>query len=465
MPSTPRADHDRFDDLHAGLDTGRDDGRTEQLVDVLTSAFHDLMQADPDAFRIKFRKMAADPFAFFRGTATVFYTDLADLPDPWVEGDDRAGRVWIQGDLHAQNFGTYLDSSGRLVFDVNDFDEAYLGHWTWDPMRFAASLALLGLRKALPDDVIADLTRQYARAYVEHVRHYVEVEDDTEWALTLTSAEGAVLRSLHRAKLKTRVALLDTETTIQGYRRRFSERDGIRRLEDDEHARVLEAYSTYLGTIPGAGRRQDVMFDVLDVVSKSGLGIGSAGLPAYSLLLEGFSQALDNDVVVTMKQANRAAPTIAMPGMEERFEHHGHRTAVSQRALQAHADRFLGWTELAVGDREACGFVVREYSPYEADLDWEGVTEPDEIAPLVRQLGRATAKIHCVSDDDSDSDVVDFSVEHVVADAVPDPDAFADDLAAFGDLYGRRARRDHHLFVDAFRAGAFDAVTPTRSHG
>ena len=46
--------------------------------------------------------------------------------------DDRTSRVWIHGDLHAENFGTYMNSEGVLVFDVNDFDEAYLGHFTWD---------------------------------------------------------------------------------------------------------------------------------------------------------------------------------------------------------------------------------------------------------------------------------------------------------------------------------------------
>ena len=53
--------------------------------------------------------------------------------------------MWIQGDLHAENFGTYMDSAGRIVFDVNDFDEAYLGHVSWDLRRFAASFALHGL--------------------------------------------------------------------------------------------------------------------------------------------------------------------------------------------------------------------------------------------------------------------------------------------------------------------------------
>ena len=95
-------------------------------MDVLVDAFADLMAADADAFRTKFRKMAADPFAFYRGSACLFYADMATLDDRWC--DERTSRVWIQGDLHAENFGTYMDGAGRIVFDVNDFDEAYLGH-------------------------------------------------------------------------------------------------------------------------------------------------------------------------------------------------------------------------------------------------------------------------------------------------------------------------------------------------
>jgi uncharacterized protein (DUF2252 family) len=442
-----------------------DDSRTEHLVTVLTTAFEDLMHADPDAFRVKFRKMAADPFAFYRGSATVFYADLADVEDPWVT--EQGSRVWIQGDLHAENFGTYLDSGGRLVFDVNDFDEAYLGHWTWDLQRFAASLALLGLRKALPDDAIADLTARYARGYLDQVQHYTQVDDDTEWALTLGTAQGAVLDALHRAKLRTRVGLLDAETVVDGYRRRFTERRGVRRLEDGEREQACAAFEAYRATLPDHARRDDVVFDVLDVVGKSGLGIGSAGLPAYSFLVEGFTQALDNDVILTMKQGNVAAPVLAVPQAarrDHRFHHHGHRTALSQRALQAHADRFLGWTELDVRGDGPVGFVVSEYSPYEQDLAWDDITEPDEVAAVVEQLGRATAKIHCVSDVDSDSEIVDFSVEHAVAQGVGDRgDAFVAELVEFGRLYADRAGRDHRLFVDAFRGGAFDAVTPTSS--
>ena len=94
-----------------------DDERRRQIVDVLAEASSELIEADPQAFRRKFRKMAADPFAFYRGTAPLFYSDVAQLDDRWA--DERTASVWIQGDLHAENYGTYMDAAGILVFDVN----------------------------------------------------------------------------------------------------------------------------------------------------------------------------------------------------------------------------------------------------------------------------------------------------------------------------------------------------------
>ena len=351
-----------------------------------------------------------------------------------------------------------------MVFDVNDFDEAYLGHWTWDVMRFCASLALLCWQKALPDEAINDLIKRYVSSYVTWVQHYVEAEDDTEWALTLDTAEGAVLDSLHRARLSTRVRLLDSATVVDSYRRRFAELDGTRQLPDDEVDQVKAAFERYLATVPDRKKEGVVMFDVLDVIGRKGFGIGSAGLPAYNVLIEGFSQALDNDVILTLKQGNVAAPSRIVRDAEVAgyFEHHGHRTAVSQRALQAHADRFLGWTELPGTDGSRTGFVVSEYSPYEADLDWSGVDEPEQMADLVTQLGQATAKIHCVADDDSEHDLVDVSVEEVVTECVGDDlDGLVRDFTEFAHGYAEQARRDHQLFVDAFRGGAFAAVTPS----
>ena len=431
-------------------DLGRDgDGRREQIVSVLVEAFEDLIDADPKAFRRKFRKMAADPFAFYRGSACLFYADVAELEDPWA--DERTSRVWIQGDLHAENYGTYMDASGILVFDVNDFDEAYLGHFTWDLQRMAASLGLLGYGKALSDEAIGQVIRTYAGAYLEQVRAFHTGDRDDEFRLTLENTDGALRSVLLEARLASRIQMLETMTAIEGHERLFSEGPGVRRLDDDEEAEVREAYAAYLETIPDVKRQHSVSYDVKDVVGRAGFGIGSAGLPAYNLLIEGRTQALENDVVLSMKQGNIAAPSrvVRDEAITGAFEHPGHRTAVSQRALQAHADPWLGWCEL-----HGTGQLVKELSPYEADLDWGAVTELEEMVPLLEYLGKATAKVHCVSDAGSDQSIVDFQTEAAIVEAVGDKDeAFAEDLAAFGTAYGALARDDHRRFVDAFRNG------------
>jgi uncharacterized protein (DUF2252 family) len=420
--------------------------RSGHIVGVLVDAFEDLIEADPRAFRRKFRKMAQDPFSFYRGSACLFYADVAEMEDRYA--DERTSRVWIQGDLHAENYGTYLNDAGIIVFDVNDFDEAYLGHFTWDLKRMAASLALLGFTKALSDDTIRELIEAYGSAYAKQVETFHHGEEDEEFWLTLDNTEGALHAVLVEARLKSRWQMLERMTAVKDDDRAFKDGPGVRRLDDDEREEVLASYESYLETIPEQKRQHSVSYEVKDVVGRVGFGIGSAGLPAYNLLVEGRSQALENDVVLSMKQGNVAAPSRVVEDdrITSYFEHPGHRTAISQRALQAHADPWLGWCEL-----RGKGQVVQEISPYEADLDWDHVSEPDEMLPLLRCLGQATAKIHCVSDAGSAEELVDFQTEEAI-EAVLDED-FASDLAEFGTGYGERVREDHRLFVDAFRNG------------
>ena len=423
--------------------------REQYIVDVLVDAFEDLIESDPHAFRKKFRKMAAGPFPFYRGTACLFYADVHRREDPWV--DDRTRRVWIQGDLHAENYGTYMNSQGMLVFDVNDFDEAYVGHYTWDLQRMAASLALLGFAKALSDSMIHEMIETYSRAYLDQVRAFASGDRDDEFSLTLENTDGALHDALVSARMETRIQLLESNSAIDGEDRRFTEGGGARRLDDAEEKKVLDAYEQYLETIPERKRQHSVSYEVKDVVGRKGFGIGSAGLPAYNLLIEGPSQALENDVMLSMKQGNVAAPSRVVNDekIAGYFQHHGHRTAVSQRALQAHADPWVGWAEL-----NGIGQVVQEISPYTADVDWDAVTDVDEILPLLRYLGQATAKVHCVSDAGSDQELVDFQTEDVIMEVVGGrDDEFAADLARFGAEYGEMAREDHRRFVDAFRNG------------
>ncbi|MDG4821293.1 DUF2252 domain-containing protein [Asanoa sp. WMMD1127] len=435
-----------------------DERRSGQLLDVLTTEFGQLMALDPAAFRRKFRKMAASPFAFYRGSAAVFYADLTgDFADDRFL-DERTSRVWIHGDLHAENFGTYMNGSGELVFNVNDFDEAYVGPFSWDLKRFAASIALIGYAKALSDEVISDLVGRFADAYLTELRAIAAGGDDAIGSITLANADGVLRTVLQQARLSTRVAMLDTQTTIDNYERRFAVGDGVFEVDEARRAAVVEAFDRYLGTLPEQlAAHRPVATRIKDVVLRKGVGIGSAGLPSYNLLLEGHTQALENDVVIYMKQAQ--VPAVARHITDGRvhgyFQHQGHRTAESQRALQAHADPWLGFTEL-----DGVGQLVAEVSPYAADLDWSDVNEPEELAGVVGDLGRAVARMHSVADDESSHDLVDFSTEEAIVAAVDkDERGFVGHLVEFAHAYGVRAREDHQLFVDLFRNDRVPGLT------
>ena len=424
--------------------------RTTVIVDVLRDAFAPLMRAQPAAFRTKYRKMARDPHAFYRGTACLFYHDVTAQTDDWSRHG--AERIWIHGDLHVENFGTYLNSDGRLVFDINDFDEAYVGRFTWDLQRFAASLALLAWQKAFPEDAIRKLIARYVRAYLAQVNHYVASDNDDDFEITLKSAGGPVLVALEEARAMRRADLLDGMTVMQKGIRKFAAGGGTRRLAREERTEVVAAFRAYLETIPQSKRfDRELFYELRDVVGKSGFGIGSAGLPAYNVLVEGYSQALDNDVVLSMKQANIPALSrfVDTTEVDAYFEHEAHRTVVSQRALQVHTDPLLGHTRIG-----GVGYVVSEVSPYEVDLDWGEINEPGEMRAVVELLGRATAKIHCASDEDSQQDLVDFQVEEAIAESLKGRrNDYVSWLCEWGIAYAARVREDHALFVDAFREG------------
>jgi uncharacterized protein (DUF2252 family) len=353
-----------------------------------------------------------------------------------------------------------MNSHGRMVFDVNDFDEAYVGHFAWDLRRFVASLALMGWQKALPEQVVRSLIGKYLRSYLAQVTHYDTITEDDDFALHLENTDGPVFEVLTQARLASRVALLDEITRFEDNVRVFDEDATVRRLGKAERRKVERAFEAYLHTIPESKKFDRALFyEVRDIVGKSGFGIGSAGLPAYNVLVEGYSQSLDNDVVLSMKQANvpavsRIADTSSVDGY---FEHEGHRTVVSQRALQVHTDPLLGYTSI-----DGVGYVVSEISPYEFDLDWGEINEPDEMASVVQNLGRATAKVHCASDADSEQDLVRFQTERAICAAVEGRRReFVADLTDFAMDYALTVREDHSLFVDAFREGRIGGVSAT----
>ena len=102
-----------------------------------------------------------------------------------------------------------------MVFDVNDFDEAYVGRFTWDLQRFAASLALVGWQKALPEDDVRDLIGKYVRAYLAQVDDYRQSDGDNDFALHLENTSGPIQAALVTARLRRRADLLDATTIVE----------------------------------------------------------------------------------------------------------------------------------------------------------------------------------------------------------------------------------------------------------
>ena len=222
-------------------------------MSTLEDAFAPLMEADPAAFRGKFRRMASDPHAFYRGSACLFYADVTGADDPFA--DDESSRIWVHGDLHVENFGTYLNSDGLLVFDVNDFDEAYLGRFTWDLQRFAASLALVGWQKALPEDDVRRLIGRYAPRLPGPGRRVRGQTRTTTSRCTSTTRTGRSTRRWSMARRMRRADLLDGG---DGPRRR---RPVAARGRDHPHGSasgsalsVVSAYEAYLESIPHSKR-------------------------------------------------------------------------------------------------------------------------------------------------------------------------------------------------------------------
>ncbi|HEX7159282.1 MAG TPA: DUF2252 family protein, partial [Edaphobacter sp.] len=91
----------------------------------------------PSLVTLKYERMAASPFGFFRGAVPVMAYDLSLVGNTGLV-------CQLCGDAHVRNLGAFAAPDGRLVFDINDFDETIRGPFEWDVKRMAASLVLAG---------------------------------------------------------------------------------------------------------------------------------------------------------------------------------------------------------------------------------------------------------------------------------------------------------------------------------
>ena len=112
---------------------------------------------------IKYGRMLVSPFTFYRGSAVVMAADLADTPATGIE-------AVLCGDAHLSNFGVFATPERRMVFDINDFDEAFPGPWEWDLKRLAASAVIAGRDNGFSEQSCRQLAEETTLAYGRAIR-------------------------------------------------------------------------------------------------------------------------------------------------------------------------------------------------------------------------------------------------------------------------------------------------------
>jgi len=133
----------------------------------------------------KHAAMAQNVFPFLRAT---FYRWIQVWPDVCAI-ENRAPKVLAVGDLHVENFGTWRDVEGRLVWGVNDFDEAFELPYTLDLVRLAAS-AHIAIREARlkigPEDACGAILDGYRKGLESGGRPLV-LAGDHSWLRSIVS--------------------------------------------------------------------------------------------------------------------------------------------------------------------------------------------------------------------------------------------------------------------------------------
>ena len=325
---------------------------------------------DPERLALKYRAMRANPFAFLRGTCHLFYDGLATASLP-----ADAPLVWVCGDLHLENFGSYKGDNRLVYFDLNDFDEAALAPCAWDLARLLASVLVaartLGVGEPGALRLCDGFIDAYAGALLTGKARWVERE----------TAQGMVRELLDRPRNRNRAQFLDRRTVRSGKSRRIRI-DGKKALAVD--ARQRKRIETFMR---GFARTQPKpeFYRLLDVARRIA-GTGSLGVERFVLLVEGKGSP-DANYLLDLKQA---LPSTLVPHLEARqprWENEAQRVVCLQQRVQAISPAFLRPVVI-----DGVAYILKGLQPAEdrVALDlWHG--HFDRLRGLMTTLGEIVA--------------------------------------------------------------------------
>jgi uncharacterized protein (DUF2252 family) len=407
----------------------------------------------PELVPIRYGRMAASPFAFFRGAAAVMAADLATTP---VSGL----RVQACGDAHLSNFGAFAAPDRRLVFDLNDFDESLPGPWEWDVKRLAASFAIAGRENGFKRKERAASVLEAARSYRDSMRAFASQRNldvwyarlDVESVMGEIEAEPKLTRQVRKgvAKAQAKDSLRAVEKLthlVDGELRIRSEPPLIVPAEElmaadetrDLEQVLLQVLDAYRASLP-ADRQHLLDGYRFRHLARKVVGVGSVGTRAWVVLMTG----ADDDPLFL--QAKEAEASVLEPyAGASRFDNHGQRVVEGQRLLQAASDIFLGWCPALGFDGQQRDFYVRQLWDWKRSVEIERLT-PHGLELYARMCGWTLARAHARSGD-----------RVAIAAYLGAGDAFDKAIAEFSESYAEQSERDHAALVEAIDAGRIAA--------
>ena len=381
--------------------------------------------------KLKYELMAESPFGYFRGAVPVMAADLAVLPNTGIVSQ-------LCGDAHVRNVGAYAAPDGRLVFDINDFDETIRGPFEWDLKRMAASVSLAGRGSGHKDSAIRRAVELCIERYTAQMRAFakmphLEVGRFQVHRLGQVEPVHAALLKAERATPQHTLDQLTEPVAGKGGERRFKViKPMLTRVTGAQAAAVLASLEPYKQMLEPQRQHLLGFYRPVDVAFKV-VGTGSVGLRDYCIYFEGNGPG--DPLFLQIKEEPASGYTAYLPDAHP-DPHNGKRTADGQRAMQLQSDPFLGWTHM--GGRQ---YLVRQLNDHKGSIELDDLAGGG-LAAFAEVCGELLARGHGRSGDPA-----------VIAGYLGSGDGFAEALARFGLAYADQTEKDWQELCRRRKAG------------
>ena len=403
----------------------------------------------PDLVPIRYGRMIASPFAYFRGAAAPMAWDLAHTPTSDI-------RVQACGDAHLLNFGMYAAPDRRLVFDVNDFDETLPAPFEWDIKRLAASFAVAARDNGFKDRDARTAARLAVRSYRIEMTGYAAMRFLQVWYSRIDIDEVSRLFDALQSKAAVRrrhrdIAKAHRSTSLKAFLKMCDQVEGqyrirpahpvIVRFPIELYPGVLEelrnAVALYQHTLE-ADRREVLRRYYFGDFARKVVGVGSVGTEAFVMLLIG--DRADEPLFLQVKEAQESV--LAPFAGPSEYEHQGERVVMGQRLTQAATDPFLGWTTGAGTNGAALKhYYVRQLRDMKGSMSVP-LMDPLQLDYYARLCGWALARAHART-----------GRATLISGYLGTGEVFDHAIADFAIAYADQNEQDYHRLLQAVSAG------------